>query len=131
MKHTNLILRILIAVSLLTFAASVGAQPPPPPNDPNPDNTTTTDISGNYRVEGTNPDGSRYEGTCRVSRISGNTYRFDWSVGNSYSGTGTLQGNRISVDWGSDAPAVYSVRPNGSLVGTWANGQATENLFPQ
>lgn len=88
-----------------------------------------TDISGDYAVRGTNPNGTRYKGTCSVSKLSGNTYRFTWSVGNSYSGTGKLVGNKISVNWGDKFPVIYKVMPGGRLVGTWAGGRATEILL--
>ena len=88
------------------------------------------DISGRYNCTGTNPDGSGYRGTVVITRVSGNTYRFDWTVGNNYSGTGTLVGNQISVEWGDTSPAIYNVQPDGSLVGTWANGSGSETLTP-
>ncbi|MCB1170912.1 MAG: fibronectin-binding protein [Leptospiraceae bacterium] len=89
------------------------------------------DLSGTYSVQGTNPDGSNYSGTCIVSRISGDRYRFRWSVGNAYEGEGTLEGIRISVDWGDSTPVIYTLLPDGSLDGIWAGGKASETLTPK
>ncbi|MCB1137682.1 MAG: fibronectin-binding protein [Leptospiraceae bacterium] len=95
-----------------------------------PDVVVARDLSGTYSVQGTNPDGSNYSGTCIISRISGETYRFRWSVGNTYEGEGTLEGIRISVDWGDSTPVIYTLLPDGSLDGLWAGGNASETLTP-
>lgn len=88
-------------------------------------------IEGTYDVYGTNPGGSLYGGTVKIVK-SGGSYSFEWSVGESYSGTGTLQGNKLTVDWGDDYPVIYLVIESGRvLVGTWANGTATETLCRQ
>ncbi|MBZ9982462.1 MULTISPECIES: hypothetical protein [unclassified Mesorhizobium] len=88
----------------------------------------TSQLEGTYSVQGTNPDGSRYAGACKVTKVGENRFRFEWSVGNSYKGEGLLKGDILTVDWGSDAPVVYQVRPNGKLEGSWARGRATEVL---
>lgn len=87
-------------------------------------------LEGVYNARGTNPNGSQYTGTCRVTNIGENRYRFEWSVGGSYRGIGTLVGNTLTVDWGSEAPIIYKVQADGTLVGTWANGRASETLRP-
>ncbi|MBN1799757.1 MAG: hypothetical protein JW822_14365 [Spirochaetales bacterium] len=88
-------------------------------------------IEGTYDVYGTNPGGSLYGGTVKIVK-SGSSYSFEWSVGESYSGTGTLQGNKLTVDWGDDHPVIYMVKENGRvLIGTWADGAATETLCRQ
>ena len=88
-------------------------------------------IAGSYSVSGTNPDASTYTGTVVVSQVNGNQYRFDWSVANqTFTGTGILNGNTISVDWGQDSPVIYQVGTNGVLNGTWSNGRGTELLVP-
>ncbi len=88
-------------------------------------------IEGMYDVYSTNPGGTLYAGTVKIVK-SGSSYSLSWSVGESYSGTGTLQGNKLTVDWGDDYPVIYIVKENGRvLIGTWANGTATETLCRQ
>lgn len=85
---------------------------------------------GVYLVTGTNPQGGRYSGSCRITALGDNRYRFEWKVGASYVGTGLLKDGSISVEWGSDSPAVYKLNADGSLSGTWASGRGTEFLRP-
>ena len=60
------------------------------------------------------------------------TYGFVWSVGNSYSGTGTLDGSTLTVDWGDRYPVIYTISDDGqTMTGTWANGRGTETLTKQ
>jgi hypothetical protein len=86
-------------------------------------------IEGNYRVTGTNPNGTPYSGSVRISR-QGAVYEFNWNVGSVYRGVGGFQGNRLVIDWGQSSPAIYEVDPDDddTLHGTWANGQGSETL---
>lgn len=85
-------------------------------------------ISGSYRVEGRNPDGSGYAGTVRITE-NGDAISMAWQVGTqTYSGTGVRQGRVITVNWGDAFPVVYVIMPNGALHGTWADGRASERL---
>ncbi|MCB1322299.1 MAG: fibronectin-binding protein [Leptospiraceae bacterium] len=86
-------------------------------------------IEGDYRAEGTNPDGSRYTGTVTIEK-NGAIYDVHWEVGSSYDGVGTLEGNTFTVEWGQPSPVIYTVHPNGTMMGTWNDGAATENLYP-
>lgn len=87
------------------------------------------DISGMYNVSGRNPNGSRYVGTVVISQVSGNTYSFTWKIGQqTFEGQGELRGDTISVDWGQTDPVIYKVRPDGTLMGLWARGTASETL---
>lgn len=89
------------------------------------------DVSGSYRVEGRNPDGSTYSGTAEVLEVSGQV-EVKWLVGNdSYAGTGPIHGDVITVDWGDRYPVVYVAMPDGELHGTWADGAALEKLTPR
>ena len=89
-------------------------------------------IGGNYLAEGRNPDGSTYSGSCRVTNIGEGNFSFHWSIGNqSFSGTGKLIGDTISVDWGAASPVIYKVAADGTLNGIWSNGQAVETLRPR
>lgn len=87
-------------------------------------------VSGSYRAEGRNPDGSAYSGTVQIHDRKGEV-RMEWQVGNqSYSGKGTRNADVIWVDWGDTHPVVYVRMPSGELHGTWANGRGLERLIP-
>jgi hypothetical protein len=86
---------------------------------------------GRYNVDGRNPNGSRYRGTVSITRIADH-YRFDWKVGSkSFYGDGTMEGNVLTVNWGSATPVIYAVAENGTLNGLWDAGRAGEILTPQ
>jgi len=88
-------------------------------------------LGGEYRVLGTNPDGTLYSGTLTVNR-DGSEYIVSWSVGESYRGTGTLSGNVLTVEWDDEYPVVYQLRENGALlVGAWADGGAAEYAWKE
>lgn len=86
-------------------------------------------ISGKYKVSGTNPNGSSYGGSVTISESNGE-YLFTWTVaGQTFTGTGTLEGTTLTVDWGEAEPVIYEVKNGGRLLeGTWAGGNATETL---
>ncbi|MEX0302819.1 MAG: hypothetical protein AB3N24_10380 [Leisingera sp.] len=87
-------------------------------------------VSGVYRAEGRNPDGSSYTGTVQI-QDSGGSVQMQWSIaGQSYSGNGSRNGDVVWVDWGQTHPVVYVRMPSGELHGTWANGRALERLIP-
>lgn len=87
-------------------------------------------VSGSYRVEGRNPDGSSYRGTVQIRDTQG-TVAMNWQVGSqAYSGTGSRNGAVVWVNWGDTFPVVYVRMPSGELHGTWANGRALERLIP-
>ncbi|MEW9921003.1 hypothetical protein AB2B41_15430 [Marimonas sp. MJW-29] len=89
------------------------------------------DISGTYRAEGRNPNGSAYTGSAVVSEING-IVQVQWTVGSqSYAGTGRRDGQVVVVNWGQPAPVIYVVMSNGDLYGTWENGTALERLLRQ
>ncbi|EQA38079.1 hypothetical protein LEP1GSC047_3919 [Leptospira inadai serovar Lyme str. 10] len=86
-------------------------------------------IGGTYKVSGTNPNGSKYRGSVQIRQNDDGSYNFAWTVGNSYSGTGTLDGNVLTVDWGDTYPVIYTVTSGGArLEGTWGDGTGTEIL---
>lgn len=95
---------------------------------PKPDVVVRT---GNYRVQGTNPNGSRYSGTLTLDR-SGSLYLLHWKIGrDTFHGQGTLSGRTLTIDWGQPDPVIYQVMSDGTLDGTWAKGQGKETLFPE
>jgi len=88
-------------------------------------------VLGEYRADGTNPNGSRYHGTATITAGGGNTYIFRWRIsGQTFRGTGRLDGRTLTVDWGQSSPVIYRLGDDGTLRGTWDNGRATDNLTP-
>ncbi|MCE8008683.1 hypothetical protein [Aestuariivita sp.] len=89
---------------------------------------TLRDLTGTYRAEGRNPDGSTYSGQAVIAQ-QGGVVQIAWQVGaQSYSGQGTFDGRVLSVDWGDTHPVVYVLMSDGTLHGTWSNGRALERL---
>lgn len=86
-------------------------------------------ITGFYKAEGRNPNGSSYTGKVSVQEQPGGGVAFAWEVGNqTYTGIGLREGRVVTVNWGADSPVVYVVMQDGSLHGTWSNGKALERL---
>jgi hypothetical protein len=109
--------RLFLAAAVAGLALPVFAQSLP------------SDISGSYKAEGRNPDGSTYTGRVTVQESVGGAVAFAWIVANqSYAGVGTRDGRVVSVDWGEAHPVVYVIMPGGALYGTWADGRALERL---
>lgn len=85
---------------------------------------------GTYRAAGRGVDGQPYQGDVRIVR-QGDRYKLEWTIGKStYKGEGTLEGNLLTVDWGSTTPVVYALASNGMLRGLWAAGTGEETLTP-
>ncbi|MGH6923987.1 MAG: caspase family protein [Propylenella sp.] len=89
------------------------------------------DVAGNYRVEGRNPDGSSYSGAVTIKRAQAGFHLF-WNVGSqAYEGSGSLDGNLLTVEWGDATPVVYAVTDDGRLAGLWGGGKGGEVLLPR
>ena len=87
---------------------------------------------GRYRVTGRNPNGSSYSGMVTIASEGSGRYRMEWTVGSSnYSGAGTLEGNVLTVSWGSATPVVYAIGADRTLNGLWAAGNGQETLIPE
>ena len=95
-------------------------------------------VAGTYRVAGTNPGGTVYEGTATIEARDGGCY-IRWYPPNDSEGTGTYMYGRLKVQYrftasGEVGEVVYERQPDGSLKGTWGpNGevaQGTETLTP-
>lgn len=87
-------------------------------------------VAGTYSVEGKNPNGSAYRGLCLIEARADGRYEFSWRVGAFHRGIGTVSGNVVTVEFGDTTPVVYELRWDGSLSGTWAGGQGSEELRP-
>jgi serine/threonine-protein kinase len=91
-------------------------------------------LEGNYLVDGTNPNGSKYKGDVVIKR-NGESYSITWNISNQiYNGNGTLRGRILTVNYKDaanvSAIVVYGLAPTGVLKGTWANGRGSEVLTP-
>ncbi|MBV8747584.1 MAG: hypothetical protein JO134_21355 [Xanthobacteraceae bacterium] len=101
---------------------------PPPLARERPGVATMPLLAGVYRVDGTNPNGSRYQGMAALWPV-GRDYQFKWWIGRqSFSGLGHLAGRMLVVNWGQKSPVIYSFSAGDRLDGEWADGSATEQL---
>jgi hypothetical protein len=101
----------------LELFAALDAKPAPAP-------------AGKYRIEGMNPSGKPYSGTLTVTP-RGQQYQFAWQTGpESFSGTGTREGNVMIVNWGSTMPMIYALNVDGTLSGLWDAGRGSETATP-
>ncbi|MCU9848926.1 hypothetical protein OEZ60_13020 [Defluviimonas sp. WL0024] len=90
------------------------------------------DISGSYFVYGRHGDGRAFEGTATITAANEDRYAVEWIVGSgTYNGIGVLEGRVLTVDWDTEAPAIYVVMPDGELHGTFEDGLAVELLTPE
>lgn len=106
---------------------------PPPPAPPAP-SPTASKVEGTYRVEGTNPNGTKYRGTA-IIKGGGARYTMTWTIaGQSYSGNGDLSGKNLTINWkdssGNGGVVFYTLMDSGVLKGVWANGKGSETLTP-
>ena len=91
-------------------------------------------LEGNYLVEGTNPNGTKYKGGAVIKR-NGDKFFITWNIANQvFNGNGTLAGKTLRVNWKSSSntsgTVVYGLTANGVLKGSWSNGKGTEMLTP-
>lgn len=77
-------------------------------------------LSGEYKVTGSHASGTKYTGKATI-RQTGQVYVIGWTLsdGNSYKGTGVLQGTHFAVTWTPCGVSSYTVRGN-TLEGIWA-----------
>lgn len=92
---------------------------------------------GAYGVEGTNPDGSTYDGQFLLRTGPGGAWVANWRVANeTIMGLGLIQGGVLAVSFvvnGRPGVSVFEVEPDGRLRGSWTTGGGlgTEMLTPQ
>jgi hypothetical protein len=88
----------------------------------------TIDLAGVYRVEGTNPSGSKYRGMVALAQ-NDDQFNFTWWIGKDvFRGSGHFAGKMLVVNWGDKTPVIYTFGDEGALDGEWADGSATETL---
>ncbi len=95
---------------------------------------SAVNLEGVYYAKGKLPEGKPYQGIVLVtpSEVGKGVFAFHWRLpGSEYYGTGTVDGNKISVEWGDSVPIVYEIRKNGEeLQGKWgAQGRGVEVLY--
>ena len=74
---------------------------------------------GDYTVDGTNPDGSTYDGTVSIWQ-TGSTYQVEWIIGDQvFNGTAIEIGDVLSVGYDGGI-AVYGAADKGTLLGQWS-----------
>jgi hypothetical protein len=83
-----------------------------------------SDLTGQYRVEGTNPSGRQYQGTAEITE-NGETYQIRWNIGpnETYEGVGILQEDALAVSFQSgqvSGVVVYQIQEGPKFVGRWA-----------
>jgi hypothetical protein len=89
---------------------------------------------GSYAVQGSTPEGAKYEGSVVISGDAASGFRVVWTIGSeTYEGTGTLSGTTLTVDWGQAEPVVYKISNGGAtLTGKWGKrGRGREKLTLQ
>lgn len=89
-----------------------------------PGEVLAADLAGNYRVDGRNPNGTKYRGELRI-RPAGDAYLLHWEAGGSSSGVGVRMGDMLAVAIGGAECAVvgYKIAGEGGLEGLWAGPQ--------
>lgn len=96
-------------------------------------------IGGRYTVEGTNLDGSPYNGEAQINLTSTTTCEIGWVTGGS-TALGICMKNQNAfaaayVLGDQTGLVIYEIMPNGTLEGIWTvsgqDGTGTERLIPQ
>lgn len=84
-------------------------------------------FSGSYDVVGTNRDGSKYT-RMAVIAISSDKVEMSWPISSrqTYHGTETIKNGLMIVDFGWRHSIFHEVTQDGSLLGKWDNGRASE-----
>jgi serine/threonine-protein kinase len=94
--------------------------------------STDAGLEGNYIVEGTSPNGAKYNGTAWITQNDGK-YFVKWKTADrTFTGTGTLSGKILTVNRQGpgveNGVVVYGIGTNGMLNGTWGSGKGKETL---
>jgi hypothetical protein len=95
-------------------------------------------VGGEYRVTGTNADGSAYRGTATITPSSDSTCRISWQTGaTSSAGICMVAGRAFAASYRMGSKVglvVYELQPDGSMKGVWTiadqPGAGTEVLTP-
>jgi hypothetical protein len=115
----------LAFLAALGLSASSFAQAPSPAAAPAPAAAAPTNASliGNYVVNGTETDGSKYdgEGPLDITMDKSGALELKWD-GGKYVGVGQVVGKQLAIGGVADGRAiimVMDIKPDGSLEGKW------------
>jgi hypothetical protein len=93
-----------------------------------------TDPSGNYRCDGTSPDGAAYRALVQIAR-NGDTYLLRWVTPNGVAsiGIGVVKENTLSVAFFgvSAGVVVYQLDGNKPLTGQWTDLQGDGQIYKE
>ena len=106
----RIVLLGIVAVAVCAFSPMAAQSPQP-------------ELSGVYRCNGMNPDGTAYQGVVEISKLQ-NTFRVRWTMDDgSIIGVGIFSNGVFAVSYFGGAPAVVVYKLDGtSLVGEWTMG---------
>jgi hypothetical protein len=106
----RIVLLGVVVAAVCTFSPMAAQSPSP-------------ELSGVYRCNGMNPDGTAYEGVVEISKLK-NTFRVRWTMDDgSIIGVGILSNGVFAVSYFGGAPAVVVYKLDGTnLVGEWTMG---------
>lgn len=96
-------------------------------------------VSGVYSLQGTNPDGSTYEGEVEIVPLSEVTCEITWVTGGeTSSGICMRYDNAFAAAYTMNEDVgllIYQIMPNGTMQGTWTiagqDGVGNETLTPK
>ncbi|MGD1037230.1 MAG: hypothetical protein ABR878_08535 [Roseiarcus sp.] len=117
-------IRAVATFAFLVLAAAASAEP--------------LTLASKYDAVGTNPDGSKYQGTATVQILSDTTFAIQWLInGSTYKGFGMRRNDALAATYtidGEPGLVIYRVDGDG-LDGVWAirgeSGNGTEHLTPR
>ena len=113
---------LLSVMVMIGFGATAATAPADPP----------TDLTGAYRCEGVNPDGTPYEGVVEIEKLR-NTFRVRWILNDAVVlGVGIFSSDVFAVSYFDRAPAVVVYKLDGTrLVGEWTMGGIEGTLYTE
>ena len=82
------------------------------------------DLSGTYKVTGTNPDGTLYRGQLVIKKVGNDLYTMRWNVGEIYIGTGMYKNGYLAAGYTSEKDefcgvSLYALEGSKKLRGSW------------
>ncbi len=95
--------------------------------------------NGIYTLNGTNPDGSAYDGEVAMQQVGLVSWRVVWAVaGERIEGIGMSSGNVMAVMYQlgqRTGMGIFNIEANGTMIGQWtvlgSSGIGTETLTPR